>query len=146
MPTIDERLEEARKAEVLEAEKAAEAEKLRELLVLDLKAKGRATTGKGSEPGVIGRDFQVLEFADLDLVVLLKRAEAIVVKRYNDQNRGKATATEEQTLQYVVPSVEHPTRDEFKAWVKDHPQMVYECAPELRRLEGLRLEEKSGKR
>jgi hypothetical protein len=145
MTSIDERLEEARKAEAEEEEKRLEADKLRELLVLDLRAKGRAECGNGTEPGRIGRDFQVIDFPALDKVVLLQRAAPIVVKRYQEQCRGKAYPTDEQTLQYVVPSVLSPERDEFKKWAADHPQVAIECAYELKKLEGLRVEEKTGK-
>jgi hypothetical protein len=138
-PTIDDRLEEALAREALEDAKVLEKEKVRQLLVLDLKNQFRA------EGMTHGKDFDVLEFEALDLVVALKRAEPIVVKRFNEQNKGKREATPEEIQQYVVPSVIHPTRDEFKKLAAAHGQIVPECALRLRVMEGLRLEEKAGK-
>ena len=143
--TLDEQLEEARQLEATRDEAALEQDKRRELLVHQLKAKGAAICAKDA-PGVQGRDFQVCEWPALDKVVLLKRAEAIVVKRFDLATKAKGGATDEQTQQYVVACVEHPPRDEFKVWAKEHGQMVHECALELRKLEGLRLDQKAGKR
>jgi hypothetical protein len=137
--TLDERLEDARANEAREEEAQIQRDKERELLILDLKAKFRA------EFGTLGKDFDVVEFPVLDLVVALKRAEPIVVKRFNEQNRGRRDATLEEIQQYVVPSVVYPERGEFKKWTAAHGQIVTECALKLRVMEGLRLEEKAGK-
>lgn len=138
-PTIDERLAEARLAKAEREKKLEEVAKARELLVLDLEAKYDAELGQA------GVHFEVLEFKQIDKVVAVKRAAPIVVKRFDDSAKKKTGQTVEDAMDYVLPNLLHPTKEEFKGWCSVHASLMWEAAGALRRMEGLRASEVAGK-
>jgi hypothetical protein len=138
-PTIEDRLAEAREFRAQREAKRHEADQLRELLVLDLEAKYEA------ELGPRGAAYQVEVFEDLDKVIVLKRPDRLVVKRFDEAGKKKLGASEAETLDYVLPSLLYPTKEEFREWTKVHPSIVLECTGSLRQMEGLRIREQLGK-
>jgi hypothetical protein len=138
-PTMAERLAEARAAKAEREAVAQAASEARELLVLDLDAKLSA------ELGAAGAAFEVLEFRQIDKVVALKRAASVVVKRFDAAAKKKSGQDDADALEYVLPSVVHPTKEVFRSWMGDHPAIVWECAAALRRMEGLRAAEVASK-
>jgi hypothetical protein len=138
-PTMAERLAEARAAKADREAAAQLAAEARELLVLDLEARFSA------ELGPAGQAFEVLEFRQIDKVVALKRAAAVVVKRFDAAATKKTGQGDADAMEYVLPSVLHPSREEFRSWSGDHQAIVWECAAALRRMEGLRAAEVASK-
>jgi hypothetical protein len=137
--TIDERLADARQAKADREKKIEDASKIRELLVLDLEAKYDA------ELGPAGVAFEIIEFKQLDKVCAVKRSAPVVVKRFDLAAKKKTGQTDEDALEYVIPNLLHPSKEEFRSWLGQHPSIVWECAGALRRMEGLRAQEVAGK-
>jgi len=141
-PTLDDRLVEARAAKAERDAKREEATKLRELLVLDLEAKLDA------ELGPRGREFEIVEFEQLDKVIAVKRPDPVLAKQMRKAQEKKHGATHEDHVDYVRKHVVYPPPSEATdlwRWFGEHQAAVYELALALMKLEGVRLDEKGGK-
>lgn len=93
------------------------------------------------EIGGLGRDFCIVDVSDLDEgFVVLKRGEPVLWTTFK-----KSKMNEVDTEGFVLPSVVHPTKDDYRKLVMKRPFVAERCANEVAKLYGVKVKEDEGK-
>lgn len=93
------------------------------------------------EIGGLGRDFCIVDASDLgEGFVVLKRGESVLWTSFK-----KSKMNEVDVEGFVLPSVVHPAKDEYRKVVMRRPFVAERCANELGKLYGVKGKEDEGK-
>lgn len=127
---LEKRLAAARERKADRDKEAEKADKLRELERLELEERF------AKEVGPLGEKFTLVDAGARGTIALVLGLN-VLHKQFNasiddNQKKGSKTGvTEENCNKFVRPCVKHPSLEEFKSIVEDHPGVLYTCAGAL---------------
>jgi hypothetical protein len=120
------------------ADKESELAKTRELEVKRLRVQ------YAKEIGREGRDFAVID--TLEGAVVVRRVQAIVLKRWHEAISGDKEVTAQKAFELVAPGIVVPDKETFKAWFIETPSVALKVGNALLEIHGEVDKDKRSKR
>lgn len=143
---LEKQLEAAQKEAAAAAEKRERERRARALREEIARAKRQAEEEAAlevaeAEYGIIGKELRRVD--TLDGMILVKRPERLLFKRFQDLDQRQVNAAEARKL--VRPSVVYPPLERFDQMIEERSGILGECAIAVCELGGMKVKEIGGK-